>query len=484
MLSVKSKVSERRIEPSARLLLIEKLQERDLTPLIRSMRLAGFEHALEDAERVSEMERILAEMTDAEEGAQQDGPYVRGDIFFFETHAFFLIFGDAETAEGMRAGLIHTTEIDAPERKLDAFCRNIDTAADAIERSRPLAEGKTRSFEWHAREQSAPESFMRFASSAQDEGALTSESATKGGDTAERLRAVESLEDADARKLLRRLSDAQAEGRTAEMLLGTGRDTDSLNDTVVARLAATGLVRRELLISCRKDGRSLFRLPSADALAVMTASNAVCSECGAAVADERAEELVTPTALASAMLKDGAWLMSRMRSVLNDLGVNANDIIARPATGEADALLLASVGGEPFLFVLRDGDFTLMHARRAIDAEVDTEVSHLVVISTGKIQEDARTRLREHQKRRTRTLGELELIIVEGVDAAAFELRQAVERVTQKSLSTELYELNASLGMSAGHFVAARFRLLQKPLALQDLAASAAGAITGSLREI
>jgi hypothetical protein len=146
--------------------------------------------------------------------------------------------------------------------------------------------------------------------------------------------------------------------------------------------------------------------------------------------------------------------------------------------------MMANAAGEPFLFVLRDGDFTLAHARRAIDVEADTEVSHLVVVSTGKVQEDARARLREHQKRRARTGAELELQAVEGVDAAAGELRQALERVTQKSLAGELYELDAGLGMNAGTFVAARFRLTQKPVALQDLAASAAGALAGSLREI
>ena len=274
---------------------------------------------------------------------------------------------------------------------------------------------------------------------------------------------MEILEDAEARRLLRRLSDAQAEGRTAEMLLGAGREGEALPESLVGRLAGAALVRRELLISCRKDGRSLFRLPSADALAVMTASNAVCSECGAAVADERAEELVTPTPLAGSMLKDGAWLVSRMRAALAELGVPETDVATRPAANDSDALMMANAAGEPFLFVLRDGDFTLTHARRAIDVEADTEVSHLVVVATGKVQEDARARLREHQKRRARTGAELDLLAVEGVGAAAGELRQALERVTQKSLAGELYELDAGLGMNAGTFVAARFRLTQKP---------------------
>jgi hypothetical protein len=495
MLSVKSRVSGRRVEAAERTRVLERLQERGFTPLIRTMRLGAFEEALAaGGEPPKDMERLLAAWADAE----SDAPYVRGDLFFFESHVFFLIFADAAASgdAGLRAGVIHAAESDAPERQLESFCRNVDEAVGA-ESARggdhpagdngdgAAAHGEA---QWRAQEARAPESFTRFVASMSEGGdAGTSSSAppqSGRGETAERLRAVEILEDAEARRLLRRLSEAQAEGRTAEMLLGAGREGESLPEGLVGRLAGAALVRRELLISCRKDGRSLFRLPSADALAVMTASHAMCSECGAAVADERAEELVTPTPLAASMLKDGAWLVSRMRAALAELGVPETEVATRPATNDSDALMMANAAGEPFLFVLRDGDFTLTHARRAVDVEADTEVSHLVVVATGKVQEDARARLREHQKRRARTGAELDLLAVEGVDAAAGELRQALERVTQKSLAGELYELDAGLGMNAGAFVAARFRLTQRPAALQDLAASAAGALSGSLREI
>jgi len=492
MLSVKSRVSGRRVEGTARTRVLEKLQEKGFTPLIRSMRLGAFEQALGGAERAREMERLMSAWVESE----SEAPHVRGDLFCFDSHVFFLIFGGdaaggAADEEGLRAGIVHNAETDAPERKLEAFCRNVDEAVVAAsERGGAAAGGGVAAgdnggdAEWRAQEVRAPESFTRFVASMSEGGAGPAPPQSARGETAERLRAVEILEDAEARRLLRRLSDAQAEGRTAEMLLGAGREGEALPENLVGRLSSAALVRRELLISCRKDGRALFRLPSADALTVMTASNAVCSECGAAVADERAEELLTPTPLAGSMLKDGAWLVSRMRAALAELGVTETDVATRPAANDSDALMMANAAGEPFLFVLRDGDFTLAHARRAIDVEADTEVSHLVVVATGKVQEDARARLREHQKRRARTGAELDLLAVEGVDAAAGELRQSLERVTQKSLAGELYELDAGLGMNAGTFVAARFRLTQKPAALQDLAASAAGAHAGSLREI
>jgi hypothetical protein len=264
------------------------------------------------------------------------------------------------------------------------------------------------------------------------------------------------------------------------MLAAEGRSPE--REALVSRLAGSGLVRREVQISCRKDGRSLFRLPSPDALAIVTASNAVCSECGGAIADERAEELVTPTPLASSMMKGGEWLVSSLRTILSGLGVPESETATRAASDEGEARVLANVGGEPFLFVVRDGDFNAADARRALEGEADAQAARLVVVSTGKIQDDARARLREHARRRSRAGGASEVIFVEGLDTAAGELGDALERIAQDALTRELYELDAGAGFSVGYALAARFRL-SRGGGLQDLAASAAGALSGSLRE-
>ena len=216
----------------------------------------------------------------------------------------------------------------------------------------------------------------------------------------------------------------------------------------------------------------------------MTASNAVCSECGTAIADERAEELVTPTPLASSMMKGGEWLVSSLRSILKGLGVPEGETTTRAASDEGEAHVLANVGGEPFLFVVRDGDFTAADARRALEGEADAHATRLVVVSTGKIQDDARARLREHARRRSRTGGASEVIFVEGLDTAAGELGAALERVAEDALTRELYELDANAGFNVGYALATRFRLARHADGgLQDLAASAAGALSGSLRE-
>ncbi|HYN85554.1 MAG TPA: hypothetical protein VER32_09885 [Pyrinomonadaceae bacterium] len=490
MLFVETRTAAGSVEPGARTRVLELLQERGYAPLIRGMRLDTFAEALGGEGRAAEFERAMAEQTDD----PGEPPFVRGDIFLADDQALFLVFdGEGDERGFTRAGLVYGPEEDDPERRLSEFCRDVAEAVRAagasVNTSGAASEGDSSSdasaasFEWRDGGSRAPSSFARFAAAQGEDAGSPSRVSPRGAETAERLRAVEMLEDAEGRRLLRRLSEAQAAGRVSELTAAGA--SEPLPDQLVMRLAGAGLVRRELLISCRKDGRHLFRLPSADALAAITASNAVCSECGAAVADERAEELITPTPLASSMLEDGAWLLSRVRAALSQSGVPERDVAARAATPETDAQLMAHVCGETFLFVLRDGDFAPAHARRALDAEAEAESAHLVVVATGKIHEDARARLREHERRRARAGEEFETILVEGVERAAEELGAAFERVSRKALASALYELDDALGMDAGRFVAARFRLARrKTAALQDLAASAAGALAGSLPEI
>ncbi|MGB9181895.1 MAG: hypothetical protein WCB68_21880 [Pyrinomonadaceae bacterium] len=477
MLFVESKSSGQTVEGALRIALLEKLQEKGLVPLIRSTRLYCYEQALLSPERVSEMERAIASWAETEDGAM----YVRGDVFCFIDSALFLIFGEEgdETA-GMRAGIVYGAELDEPLIKLNAFCRSISDALESLQRNATRSTGAHLRFDdWTLKERSASQVFARF-------GGVTDASdqpLERADATLERVRALEILEDAEARRWLRRIREAHLEGRVADLLAD---ETSELNSkSLINRMSDAGLVRREVLVSCRKVGRALFRLPSPDALSVITASRATCSECGAAIADEKVEELIAPTEATSTLLEDGSWLAHRLRIALNELGVPDKQIATGPTDGDGETHILVDVCNEPFLFMLRDGDVAASHARRALDKLAEIEGAHLVVISSGKIQEDARVRLREHARRRGRGRSETEVILIEGMDTAASELQQAFERVSQKALAEELYELDSSLGLSVGFMIAARFRLMRhRPGTLNELAESAVGAIAGSLREI
>jgi hypothetical protein len=474
MLFIESKVYGQSLDGAARLSLLRGLDEKGLTPLIRTTRLACYEQALLGEERVPLMERDLAAWTEDEEGT----PYVRGDVFCFEDYVLFLIFGN----ELLRAGIIHEAETTEPLKKLEAFCRNVTEVIEAL-RPSSTAEGEDvdEPVEWKPRAsrpfaEGVALAHFRIAS---EGGAPRIQKEMKG----EQSRALELLEDAGARRFLHRLRDTHPGGRVAELL--TGDETELESESLINKLSGAGLLRREMLVSCRKVGRPLFRLPSPEALNVITASNAICSECGASIADEKVEDFIKPTDAVADLLEDGSWLVKRTYAALRELGLNEQQIAVEQDESEGEGHLLAQVCNEPFLFVLRDGDLTLAHARRAFDKLLETGGAHLFVVTTGEVQDEARVRLREHARRRARSGSEVEVILVEGLDTLAASIREAFERVSYRAVADELCELDTSLGLSVGHLIKTRSQLLShRSGALKDLAESAVGALAGSLREI
>ena len=476
MLFVESNSLDYVLEGAARIALLEQLQERGYLPLIRSARLHLYELAsMGTAERAREMERAVA----ARAELAGDAPYVRGDLFWMEDYAHFLLFSDrASEGDKLRAGIIYEGERLTASEELDAFCRGI---SDAIETTHGGRKGTGNGIavaplavEWQKRESLAPESFRRFAAEA------TTLADTRSETSDGWLERAAMLENAQARRFLHRLNEAHREGRGLSLNAGD----ESVPEALFNKLAEANLLKREILVSCRKDGRALFRLPTPDAFSVLSGSNAICSECGAAIADEKAEEVTVPTPLTATLLQDGAWLAAHLRAILSKFGLTDKQIISRPPSGDGGARLLANVCGETFLFLLHDGDWTIVQARRALDEHSKIESSHLVLIATGRMQDEARQRLREHARRRTQGGRELELILIEGIESIAAELEPAFERIGAKAISEELWELDMSLGMSAGQLLATRFRLLQQSGAPREMAASSAASPSSHLREL
>jgi hypothetical protein len=218
-------------------------------------------------------------------------------------------------------------------------------------------------------------------------------------------------------------------------------------------------VEREVQISCRKTGHALFRLPNPHALAVVTVSDATCSECGAPVADENVEEVIAPTQLASSLLEDGSWLVSRIHFLLRELGVPEREIALGPGEGNGYGQLMANICGESVLIVTRDGDLTPAFARWAIDLEIDTEAAHLMIVATGRIHKEAGVLLQNHSRRRVSGGQDFEMIIADDVATAGRELEQALERVSQRVVAEQLCMLDNSLGFSVSRLVLTKFRL-------------------------
>jgi hypothetical protein len=469
MLFLASKVLGLSVDERGRLLMLERLQEKGLIPLIRSTRFGCYRQALLGLHGESEMERLISTLVEQED----QNSYCKGDLFCFDDHMLYLIFGEAEQSSAeVRAGIIYESETAEPLRKLDAFCHEVSgllTTEAAGGEGLAIVNGSQNLTAWRDRlSENERRGFQLFIAN-QDIDSLSTVARREAA--VERTRAARWLEERPARLFLHRASEAYVEGCATKLLVNARAESSGVP---VDKLLEAGLLRRELLVSCRQMGHILLTLPSPDALAVVTVSHARCNGCGSLIADEKVEEVIAPTRLASELLEDGSWLVNRLYHSLRAQGIPASEIAVAPPTGHGEAHMMAYVCGESFLLVLRDGDVTPVFARRATHAAVETEATHLFIVVTGTIHEEGRLWLLNHARRRARGGGaHFELKIVEDVSAAEAELRSSFEEVSQRALARQLCELDDSLGLSITRLVATRFELLRKVKGRKSIALAA-----------
>lgn len=445
MLFLESKALNHAVDRDGRTRLLHELQERGTVPLIRSNRLRCFEDVLLGVDRIEEVEKSLAGSTESTIGE----PFVLGDLFCFQDYILFLVFEDDDTSSYVRVGIVYEARTPEPFRKLDAFCQDIRNLLVSITSQIP------ESFpQWETSVPSMPQGFRTFIERQDADSLYTS---LRKETMSKRIMAASKLEDESARVFLRTARNAHEEGYAAKLLTG---HTESQH-VPIQRLEDAGLVEREVQISCRKTGHALFRLPNPHALAVVTVSDATCSECGAPVADENVEEVIAPTQLASSLLEDGSWLVSRLHFLLREMGVPEREIAVGPNEGTGYGQLMANICGESFLVVTRDGDLTPAFARWAIDLEIETEASHLVIVATGRIHKEAGVLLHNHSRRRVSGGQDFEMIIADDVATAGQELEAALERVSQRVVAEQLCVLDNSIGFSVSRLVLTKFQLLR-----------------------
>ncbi|HSD47352.1 MAG TPA: hypothetical protein VLB87_12060, partial [Pyrinomonadaceae bacterium] len=427
MLFLETKTLNHPVDGDARTRLLQQLQEQGLAPLIRTTRLRFFEDALLGAERVADLESALASFDES----TIDEPFVRGELFCFHDYVLFLLFeNDDANGAFLRAGIVYEPRTPEPFRKLDSFCQ--DVRALLSDRAAQNGDGFP---QWQSGKPAMPQGFRTFVEKQDADSLYTS---LRKETMSKRILAASKLEDERARVFLRTARNAHEEGYAAKLLTG---NTESAH-VPIQRLEDVGLVEREVQISCRKTGHALFRLPNPHALALVTVSDATCSECGAPVADENVEEVIAPTQLASSLLEDGSWLVSRIHYVLRELGVPEREIAVGPSEGTGYGQMMANICGESFLIVTRDGDLTPAFARWAIDLEIETEASHLVIVATGRIHREAGVLLQNHLRRRVSGGQDFEMIVADDAATAGRELESALERVSQRVVAEQLCVLD------------------------------------------
>jgi hypothetical protein len=462
MLFIQSNSLALSLDEGERLRLLDTLEARALAPLVRMSRRRCFEllaAGLGDASvvkaAVAEFERECVARREVLTGttAGNVAAYTPGEIFCAGDCVLFIVFG-VGADEGLTTGIVYSVDTKEPLTKLDRFCRDVREAL--IKTGKGRADGGDELFElpcWKTRAARAPQGLARFMAIQPTDYAVAAK--LKGG-AREFVRASELMEEQTVRLFLRRVQEMRREGYSPRRLFA---EAATLRGVSLERMFEAGLLEREVRVSCRKSGHALFDLPSPDSLAAITISKAKCSLCAAPVADEVVEETINPTWLAVSLLEDGGWLNNRVYKIIRALGVPDSEIATGPASTHGESYLAADVCGNSYLFVTKDGDLTPACARRVVETVAETEATHLVVITTGTVEDEGRLRLYEFAWRRARGGQDLDTTLIEGLDSARREIERSFERALHRQLSRHLFSLDAALGFSASNFVLDWFKV-------------------------
>jgi hypothetical protein len=207
MLFLESKTLNYAVDGDARTTLLQQLQERELTPLIRSTRLRCFEDVLLNVDHVEQAEASLASATQT----TIDEPYVRGDLFCFHDYILFLIFENEDTSF-LRAGIVFEARTPEPFRKLDSFCEIVRAL---LLGQRPEMNGDFP--QWELGRAVMPQGFRTFVERQDADSLYTS---MRKETMSHRILAASKLEDERARVFLRTARNAHQEGYAAKLLTG------------------------------------------------------------------------------------------------------------------------------------------------------------------------------------------------------------------------------------------------------------------------
>ena len=100
-------------------------------------------------------------------------------------------------------------------------------------------------------------------------------------------------------------------------------------------------------------------------------------------------------------------------------------------------------------------------ARWASTRSSKPKLSHLVVVATGRVHNQAGVLLHNHARRRVQAGHDFEMVLADEAAVAGKELRFAFERVSQRILAEQLCDLDGSIGLSISRLIITKFKLLQ-----------------------
>jgi hypothetical protein len=209
-------------------------------------------------------------------------------------------------------------------------------------------------------------------------------------------------------------------------------------------LLISGIVTSETVIICTRTHAQVARLPSRDALPLLTTSGLKCA-CGRPIADEMVEEALTISTLGHSLLEKSRWFSVLLVDALRRVGVAEHQILLEQQIGADEFDCLANLSGELVLFELKDKEFNLGNAY-SFGAKIGIiRPDHSVIVTTEKVGNDAKDHFERARTAAARSRAPEPYIMFEPIRSDSIEYIEGVEELLPKiqSLANGVYTSDA-----------------------------------------
>lgn len=186
-------------------------------------------------------------------------------------------------------------------------------------------------------------------------------------------------------------------------------DASSLLDGApLDALMGAGIIRKEYLLVCRQDSRTICSIPDRARLEETIGSELRCTGCGRAFTDEIIQDIYALTPEARTLLNGSHWMTIWVSSCLIDAGVPIEKIKWSGSAGDDELDIIADIHGLKVFFELKDREFGLGDAY-PFSFRVDRYNGDVgVVITMDTIADEAQKFLSEQQHKANASIQTIE----------------------------------------------------------------------------
>jgi hypothetical protein len=155
----------------------------------------------------------------------------------------------------------------------------------------------------------------------------------------------------EAREFLMRLAKL-GKARSADVqTVAPAKEVDALFER--------GLIRKEFLVQCRADSRTLCTVQTRDQLLSKEGNAIRCTNCGRSFSEELIQEIYALTDRARFMINGSHWMTIWITSLLVNSGLGLDKVLWGGTAGEDEIDIIAIVYGQRIFFELKDREFGL-----------------------------------------------------------------------------------------------------------------------------